>query len=485
MERREDLAKRGWRALEGGGDEAGRDPLGQAVDFEEELDEELSTEEDPVTRGARDAGNVVLGRGDGEGAAAEPAAAAASGSASATAWEDSSCREAGVRLSSSDDEPMERPQSAGPRAVDAVAIGAGRRLTTKPWRRDPDWLYPSFIGVPAREAALARGAGGQRPTALADQDTPEDLGGAEASPKPPTGEGKEAVARLGSGSTGTAGMSDEGTRPGGPRWAALASQQSVKRRRLAVGPTEGRQAAAAPVDRGPHEFSPGGASDDDAADSMNADSEDQPLLRRHGDRGDGGTGAASSGLGGPQRALVAPPRGAGVSNEMGGSFEAGEGPPEEAHQRRLDSDGRARDGDARRGPSEIRKRRGDAEHLQAGPQGKRMRRLEERATGGELPERGGLGDRAPRGDDAAVQQRQFGRRYLSVSGDPVDAADARGHVLFVTGPAIWCGRCGRYAFKRLGKALKADCPGVASGVYGSRLSRLREGLHPISGKNLL
>ncbi len=68
MERREDLARRGWRALEGGGDEAGRDSLGQVVDFEEELEERLSSEEDPVASMTSDAGNGGLAREEDGGA---------------------------------------------------------------------------------------------------------------------------------------------------------------------------------------------------------------------------------------------------------------------------------------------------------------------------------------------------------------------------------------------------------------------------------
>ncbi len=78
-----------------------------------------------------------------------------------------------------------------------------------------------------------------------------------------------------------------------------------------------------------------------------------------------------------------------------------------------------------------------------------------------------------------------GRRYTSAESDPVDASDGRGHSLFITGSVIWCGLCGRYAARRLGAALKRQCPGRADGAAATQLARLRAGRHPLTGRPLL
>ncbi len=79
-----------------------------------------------------------------------------------------------------------------------------------------------------------------------------------------------------------------------------------------------------------------------------------------------------------------------------------------------------------------------------------------------------------------AEDRPYGRRYLAQEADPVDAFDANGHRLAITGSLIWCLKCGRYAAKRLGKALTARCLEKADGVYASRLERLRQHRHPIT-----
>ena len=50
---------------------------------------------------------------------------------------------------------------------------------------------------------------------------------------------------------------------------------------------------------------------------------------------------------------------------------------------------------------------------------------------------------------------------------------------------VWCAACGRHAEKRLGIGLLRPCLGAASGVYPSRLRRLRSARHPITGENIL
>ncbi len=85
----------------------------------------------------------------------------------------------------------------------------------------------------------------------------------------------------------------------------------------------------------------------------------------------------------------------------------------------------------------------------------------------------------------AAPRPAHGRRYSGLLGDPVDSRDSRGHLLFISGAMIWCGTCGRYATKRLGRALRAPCPGEATGAYLTRLTRLRQGLHPLTGSRLV
>ncbi len=224
-ERREDLAKRGWRAVEGGGDEAGRDLLGQAIDFEEELEEGQGSEEDTEMRATWDAATRVGELGleeDGGGAAAEVAAAAASGSASATAREEAARPGAACCISSSEDEPSGRSQSALRRGEWTSTAVAGRRLTTKPWRRDPDWLYPSFIGVSAREAAAAE-VGMQGPGATVFQHSLEGLHGADAFPELPEDEAQEVIARLRGGGRGAAVGPGKEVDIGGPAGPPLQS----------------------------------------------------------------------------------------------------------------------------------------------------------------------------------------------------------------------------------------------------------------------
>ncbi len=90
----------------------------------------------------------------------------------------------------------------------------------------------------------------------------------------------------------------------------------------------------------------------------------------------------------------------------------------------------------------------------------------------------------PAADDAP-RARPAGRRRVATQADPVDAQDAMGHTLVMTGPIIWCARCGRYAALRVGRALRAQCVGVATGAYATRLARLRSGRHPLTGASLM
>ncbi len=88
-------------------------------------------------------------------------------------------------------------------------------------------------------------------------------------------------------------------------------------------------------------------------------------------------------------------------------------------------------------------------------------------------------------DHTPVAAQLYGRRRVSHVADPVDACDSRGHTLVITGAMVWCARCGRHAVRRIGRALQTQCPGFASGVYVSRLARLRRAQHPITGDDLV
>ncbi len=59
-----------------------------------------------------------------------------------------------------------------------------------------------------------------------------------------------------------------------------------------------------------------------------------------------------------------------------------------------------------------------------------------------------------------------------------------GHDVYITGHVVWCKICGRYAIDR-SIGIAASCQGPARGVYVSRLRRLRQGRHPLSGQPIL
>ncbi len=95
------------------------------------------------------------------------------------------------------------------------------------------------------------------------------------------------------------------------------------------------------------------------------------------------------------------------------------------------------------------------------------------------------GSLAPVGEVSSAHARPFGRRYLGIVGDPIDAEEDQGHRLYITGPMVWCGRCGRYAKHRLRRTLRRACAGEAGAAYATRLARLRAGLHPLSAEPLV
>ncbi len=71
---------------------------------------------------------------------------------------------------------------------------------------------------------------------------------------------------------------------------------------------------------------------------------------------------------------------------------------------------------------------------------------------------------------------------FSVPPPPIDshALYGRGHRLSVTAGVVWCRTCGRHAAAAV-RALAKPCAGAASGAYFTRLKRLRDGRHPLTG----
>jgi hypothetical protein len=58
------------------------------------------------------------------------------------------------------------------------------------------------------------------------------------------------------------------------------------------------------------------------------------------------------------------------------------------------------------------------------------------------------------------------------------------HSLLLTGPLIWCVRCGYYAIRRYGTGLQRSCLGKPTPGNEVRLERLRRHLHPVTGHPL-
>ena len=73
-----------------------------------------------------------------------------------------------------------------------------------------------------------------------------------------------------------------------------------------------------------------------------------------------------------------------------------------------------------------------------------------------------------------AERREAGSKVAHVS-----------HSLRRCAHVVWCVHCGRHATARLGSGLRNACRGTATGAYPSRIARLKEGRHPVSGMSLL
>ena len=60
----------------------------------------------------------------------------------------------------------------------------------------------------------------------------------------------------------------------------------------------------------------------------------------------------------------------------------------------------------------------------------------------------------------------------------------RGHALRSRGQLTWCDTCGAYSHQRAGSRIRGECWGATTRHRLTRLGRLREGKHPITGEAL-
>ena len=61
------------------------------------------------------------------------------------------------------------------------------------------------------------------------------------------------------------------------------------------------------------------------------------------------------------------------------------------------------------------------------------------------------------------------------------------HEVAFAGPLVYCVRCANFAHRRVGSGIKAMCwapTNRRANAVAARLARLRQGLHPISGRAL-
>ncbi len=469
VERREDLSRRGWRAWEGGGDDVG-DQWRGAREFEEEHDVQSGSEAEEERQEGEGAERLPEDEGlndQGGGAAADSAAAAASGSASASAvllpcgGLAAGFGEQEGPLGESDDGPPRRQGDEDP----------------LPFGDIPEF-HEQEIRAALAERAAARAGLGPRGAVQEGRSEPReseaptcDPGESEL-PEDVAQDERQSLAEAVLGrSRGGGTMQRRGKRAGtSPHSAAV---PAAKRRRTEAGPkppcppTYGIGSSSVPL---------GGAQEVD----QQGNPEGWHLDDEHFDEDPFGHVAD---------ALAAQPRHAGpwrgqaaASGEVSSAEEVDRRKPRPAPRPPLaEGDGRPASEEGRITEQHRRRRE---EQPEAGPQAlaKRARLAPEQGVGDRDGEARAEGDgRAGGGQPARVH----GRRYTGIVADPVDAARSGGHQLKITGPIIYCGRCGRYASRRIGKALKAQCIGLASGAYSTRLERLNAGRHPITGIDLV
>ncbi len=539
VERRQDLLSRGWRPRRGGGDEAGGDPRMAGQGFNEETEGSSSHEEEVVAAGEGEAAGDHTawteersGR-DGH-AAAEVAEAAARGSASAPAdpagghSRETLPRRLGAGRSVTElwteDVPKKKARTG---ASASGEDSAARGCSPRPPRRKKECEGSSGIGDDETMASggTMRGLDGPEVAAPSAQPPRKNRPGPTARPQPPTKRRRsvpshawEAPPATGAScsSEATVGAQegirhsgdpverlDEGHVVGGMRvpseledddlpelpWSVALEVQAelAERRRVLPSGHQAARGSAPEVAAIGERADPGGSVmhevvdlwDEDPFGYVQEDLAMQPGLAR-AVRGDGQRreGASPSALTRPSKerrtAFGAQWQ---ESEDMGLMDELVQDVWAEGEGRAAGADG---DDDGLGGAEE--------DVVMAG-QGQRRKRqrpgppMQDETGEGAAGSATGTDVRAEPGQSRGAGA--FGRRYTGVVADPVDAADANGHQLRVTGPIIFCSRCGRYATRRVGRALKSQCGGVAGGAYASRLARMLNGKHPITGNPIV
>ncbi len=431
IERKVDLERRGWRprgGVEGG--EGGSAGMRSTFEEEEEHDESGQSEDSEGKEGegggmgvagggVRDAVGEA-GGGCGGAAAASAAAATAGGSASAS------------------------------------APARSRSPTTLPWKRDPDWMQASYIGVAAREAASAVVArtseGSERPAAAAAAVAaaavePQVHIGIDDIPELPVREAQELL-RLRE--TGGVRRHEEPVHAGGsgPRnWRTGLHEPRREQEVAAVATSTGASAEDADADSSAGGRLVGREFGKEAMEEEGAAEDEQEGIGRGGRSSDRGRKNKKDALAGASTASKRPRRPSQDTAAQGGESGSEEARGRGSKRPAMPSEHRPRDKRARQ--------EGVAEAV----------------------------DPSPGGQDQSG--RVFGRRYTGLAADPVDAQQSRGHSLRITGPMIWCAKCARYALRRVGKSLKGECVGQALGAYATRLARLKEGRHPLTNAALV
>ncbi len=545
LERKQDMTGKGWRPRKGGGEDEDSSRRGGEEEYEEECGEGWGGEEasDDAVSGSEGGAAANPGSedraGDGEeeeGAAAGRAAAAARSSGSASAEKDAAGREArpeltispaislgGARRASGRPTPPKEdvgppaPKSSRTRApptselllarpaVTVVGSGLAARKDD-PWDEDPFGHVEAALALPeTRRPAAESGAGAGGPAGALDM-----VATGLASPLAEGGEERGQTA--GGPSAATKRRRVEARRS--PASDGRGSKRRSRSRPSAPPPSK-RRRAASPPEGGTGEGGvgrPGGNQEGDVSggvlsserfDSLSdfpelPESEAEAFIKVHGrctlglgaDTGEGEVGArrgikrwhrhwSETEPTAKERCIETPAKSErrhhakAAMGESGGMLAEDGGGGAARAGAASSTDGA---GTERAAPIGAASREGGLGASEA---------VGAEAIGTAVTTSGATEDDPERLGGPVQGVPAYGRRYTGNIGDPVDAADSRGHALRITGPVIYCEKCGRYATRRIGRALKNACVGFASGAYGARLARLRTGLHPITSVPLV
>ncbi len=439
----------------------------------------------------------------GGGAAAEVAVAAAGGSASATALRTGGGRASGANgqtaaaVGRDDDEDRHRGPGGAPRVpwvqlpfAELPELPEQEVRAVLAERAERAGLAADHC--PRADAQLRQIGGGPQQEDLPGQGVEESAAQHRSATPPRMGqEAREGVPghrrrqRTGHRNRGIGQFDQGGPSPrlGVKRAAPLLAQPAAKSRRV-VAPHLGATTTELDAGRGFEVNQRGPVTDEFDEDPFGHIAEEMAAQQQAAES----RGGRWSGSTEPVR-RAAPKAGPGApETDCGGPEEPLDEDSAEAPEAQGLHPASAHDGVPPRGGEQRGGEQGMVEQEQLSSGTRKRPRCEGRA-GGLHPQDGPEGKRARSASEAGAAQeegsRPFGRRYLGVHRDPVDAADDRGHHLRVTGPVVWCDRCARYASRRLGRALKAACSGEAKGAYSTRLLRLRAGRHPLTGDLLV